>query len=148
MSLTGFVRTHIIARFKSGLKERGGGCDSPKNTKLQTLQKLQKEVVRLRAENARLNDELAQYVEQWETLDGPQVGTLIYLCERDHGIAPDIAHDLDVNIQIVESSLVFLEKCRYIVQAAGVAKSARGKKQRFRLAPKGVRYLKSRGLHK
>jgi len=119
-----------------------------KNTKLQTLQKLQKEVTRLRAENARLTDELAQYVEQWETLDGPQVSTLIYLCQRDHGIAPDIARDLDANIQIVESSLVFLEKCQYIVQAASGAKSARGKKQRFRLAPKGVRYLKSRGLHK
>ena len=121
---------------------------APKNTKLQTLRTLQKEVVRLRAENARLTDELAQYVEQWETLDGPQVSTLIYLCERDHGIAPDIARDLNANIQIVESSLVFLEKCQYIVRAAGAEKSARGKKQRFSLAPKGVRYLKSRGLHK
>jgi len=118
---------------------------APKNTK---LQKLQKEVVRLRAENTRLTNELAQYAEQWETLDGPQVSTLIYLCERDHGIASDIACDLDANIQIVESSLVFLEKCQYIVQAAGAAKSMRGKKQRFSLAPKGMRYLKSRSLHK
>jgi hypothetical protein len=110
-----------------------------KNTKLQTLQKLQKEVVRLRAENARLTNELAQYVEQWETLDGPQVSTLIYLSRHVHGYAAAIASDIAANIQIVETSLVFLEKCQYIVQAASAAKSARDKKQRFSLASKGVR---------
>lgn len=112
------------------------------------LEALQEEIARLRAENERLSDELAQYTEQWETLDGPQVSTLIYLCKRDHGIAPDIACDIHANIQIVESSLVFLLKCQYVDYAERAAKSASGSRRRFRLAPKGARYLKRRGLHK
>ena len=112
------------------------------------LEALENEVVRLRSENARLSDELAQYLEQWETLDGPAVSTLAYLSARGHGSANEIARGIEANIQVVESSLVFLTQGRYVELANGAAKSSRGKKTRFNLAPKGVRYLKSRGLHK
>ncbi len=112
------------------------------------LAALENEVASLRAENARLTQELEQYIEQWETLDAPQVSTLAYLCKHGHGTAPAIARDIGANIQIVESSLVFLLNLQYVRRAAATAKSARGKMPAFSLAPKGVRYLKSRGLHK
>ena len=106
------------------------------------LEALENELSQLRAENARLKEDLAQYIEQWETLDGPQVSTLIYLSERGHAVAADIARDIEVHIQIVESSLAFLLQGDYVRHAQGSTK------RRFGLASKGTRYLRSRGLHK
>lgn len=105
------------------------------------VQSLEAEVVRLRAENARLSQELEQYIEQWETLDGPQVSTLAYLCEHGGGVAARIARGIDANIQIVESSLIFLHRLNY-VRPASAGKAG------FCLAAKGERYLRSRGLLK
>ncbi len=117
------------------------------------LQALEKELSALRAENARLKQALAQTIEQWETLDGPQVSALIYLSqpEHAHAAAAEIARGIETHIQIVESSLVFLLKTQYVKHLAGskgAATLGRGKKQRFCLAAKGTRYLRGRGLHK
>ena len=107
------------------------------------LEALEHERVALRAENARLQEDLAQYINQWETLDGPQVNTLQYLAAHTSGHAADIAKAIAVNIQIAETSLVFLQKCAYVNDD----KATRGRKARFCLSAKGVRYLRERGLH-
>ncbi len=112
------------------------------------LEALEKEVLALRAENARLKEDLAQYLEQWETLDGPQVSTLQYLAARTQGHAADIAKSITVNIQIAETSLVFLQRSGYVEAAEHGGKAVRGKKARFRLSAKGTRYLRGRGMHK
>lgn len=112
------------------------------------LEALEKELVQLRAENARLQVELAQYIEQWETLDGPQVSALQYLARYERGHAAEIASAITVNIQIAETSLVFLQKCDYVKPAEGGQKPARGRKAQFALSAKGARYLRDRGLHK
>lgn len=117
------------------------------------LQALEKELSVLRTENARLEQALAQTIEQWETLDGPQVSVLIYLSqpEHAHAAAAEIARSIETHIQIVESSLVFLLKTQYLKPFAGskgAAMPGRGKRQHFCLAAKGTRYLSGRGLHK
>jgi hypothetical protein len=112
------------------------------------LETLAAEVTRLRAENAQLTESLEQYIDQWETLDGPAVSALRYLSEREHGHAAAIARDIDVNVQIAECSLAFLLKCQYIFSTNGTKNPARAAKSRYVLAPKGARYLQSRGLHK
>ena len=111
------------------------------------LEALETELTQLRAENARLREYLAQYINQWETLDGPQVNALQYLATHPQGHAADIAAAIAVNIQIAETSLVFLQKCSYVKAADGAGKPARGKKAKFALTPKGTRYLRERGLH-
>jgi hypothetical protein len=112
------------------------------------LEALEKELMQLRAENARLQVELAQYIEQWETLDGPQVSALQYLARYERGHAAEIARAITVNIQIAETSLVFLHKCDYVTPATNGQKPARGKKAQFALSAKGARYLRDRGLYK
>ncbi len=112
------------------------------------LEALEAEVTRLRAENARLQEDLAQYINQWETLDGPQVNVLQYLASQQQGHAAEIAAVIAMNIQIAETSLVFLLKCGYVEPAEGGGKPARGKKAKFSLTPKGQRYLRERGLHR
>ncbi len=117
------------------------------------LQVLEKELSVLRAENERLKQALEQTMEQWETLDGPQVSALIYLSQPEHvhAAAADIAHGIETHIQIVESSLVFLLKTQYVQPFAGskgAATPGRGKRPQFCLAAKGTRYLRGRGLHK
>ncbi len=112
------------------------------------LEALEKELSELRAENARLKQDLAQYIEQWETLDGPQVSAMQYLASHTQGRAAEIARSISVNIQIAETSLVFLHQCAYVAKAtASGGKTARGKHAQFRLSPKGERYLRARGLH-
>ncbi len=110
------------------------------------LEALELEVTQLREENTRLKQELAQYIEQWETLDGPQVSTLQYLAASERGHAAAIAKAISINIQIAESSLLFLEKLAYVSAASAGGRGARGKPAQFCLSPKGVRYLQSRGL--
>lgn len=112
------------------------------------LEALENEVSQLRAENARLQEDLAQYINQWETLDGPQVSALKYLAANTNGHAAAIAKDIAVNIQIAETSLVFLQHCGYVNAAAPGGETVRGKQALFRLSPKGARYLRERGLHK
>jgi hypothetical protein len=110
------------------------------------LEALELEVTQLRDENARLKQALAQYIEQWETLDGPQVSTLQYLAASERGHAAAIAGALGINIQIAESSLLFLEKLAYVSAASTGGKGARGNPAQYLLSPKGQRYLQSRGL--
>ena len=109
---------------------------------------LEKELAQLRGENAQLREDLAQFINQWETLDGPQVSALQYLAAHTRGHAADIAHSAQMNIQIAETSLVFLRQYDYVNADAGGGKPARGKKSPFTLSPKGARYLRERGLHK
>lgn len=108
---------------------------------------LEDEVVALRAENARLKDELAQYLEQWETLDGPQLSVLQYLSHHERGHAAAIAKAEAMNVQIADASLIFLAQNHYVAPAAG-AKPVRGTKAQYTLAAKGTRYLRERGLLK
>lgn len=103
---------------------------------------MEAELANLRAENGRLREELSQYIEQWETLDGPQLSVLQYLAAHKDGQAAAIAKAAGMNVQIADSSLKFLLALGY-VEAAGVA---RGKSSRFILAAKGARYLRSRGF--
>ena len=113
------------------------------------LEALETELLQLRAENARLQEGLAQTIEQWETLDGPQVNALQYLAAHTHGHAAEIAQAISVNIQIAETSLVYLLKCAYVNTVKAVAaggKSVCGRKPQFCLSAKGARYLRERGL--
>lgn len=103
---------------------------------------METELAQLRAENAALKDELAQYLEQWETLDGPQVTTLQYLAVKTHGHAAAIAKATLINMQIAHSSLDFLAQHRYVAAAP----PKRGSPANFKLAPKGERYLRGRGM--
>ena len=109
------------------------------------LEALEHQISQLRAENARLKQDLAQYVEQWETLDGPQVSALQSLASHQRGHAAEIAKAINAKIQIAETSLVFLLKCAYIHAAPPDDKPMRDKKTQFCLSPKGTRYLHSRG---
>lgn len=111
------------------------------------LQAMESELAQLRTENARLKLELAQYIERWETLDGPQVCTLQYLAAHAKGHAAEIAKAAGINIQIAETSLLFLEQCAYVARAVAAGRRAGGKHVRFCLSPKGARYLQGRGLH-
>lgn len=109
---------------------------------------MENELAQLRTENARLQEDLAQYIDRWETLDGPQVSALQYLAANAAGHAAEIAKAISVNIQIAETSLVFLQRYAYVNPVAPNGKSVHGKKAQFALTPKGTRYLHSRGLHK
>lgn len=109
------------------------------------LEALENELMQLRAEKARLQEDLAQYIDRWETLDGPQVSTLQYLAAYTQGHATEIAKAISVNIQIAETSLVFMEKYAYVC-AAEEGKPRRGKKAQFALTAKGKRYLRDRGM--
>ncbi|MBM3342410.1 MAG: hypothetical protein FJY56_09925 [Betaproteobacteria bacterium] len=110
------------------------------------LTAMEAELAHLRAENARLTQELDQYLEQWETLDGPQVATLQYLAANTHGHAAEIAKSVAINVQIADSSLKFLASLRFVAPAKPAAKTTPAAKARFALAAKGERYLRSRGL--
>lgn len=120
--------------------------DVPEKTAKQ-LAALKKEVTQLRAENARLQEALAQYIEQWETLDGPQVSALQFLAANAEGHASQIARAASINIQIAETSLAFLRQYDY-VHPSGARRGAAGRQAKFLLSPKGARYLRERGLHK
>jgi len=95
---------------------------------------------RLKLENAQLKAELDRYLDQWETIDGPALSLVVHLAGSESGTAGAIAKATDTNIQIVETSLNYLQKLHY-VQANG-----NRKKPVYSLLPKGVRYLRERGL--
>lgn len=114
------------------------------------LEALEMELSQLRAENARLQEALAQYIEQWETLDGPQVNTLQYLAANTQGGAAQIAKCIQVNIQIAETSLLFLQQSSYVQAVKSIVAgdiAMRSKRAQFCLTAKGDRYLRERGLH-
>jgi hypothetical protein len=106
---------------------------------------LEGELTRLRAENTALRDELERYLEQWETLDGPQVSALQYLAANAQGHAAEIAKAAAINVQIADSSLNFLASHRYVQPAQAAARS---RVARYTLAARGERYLRERGLYK
>lgn len=105
------------------------------------LEKIAGDNNRLRLENAELKNELAQYIEQWETLDGDAVRTLQYLAQDAFENAAAIARAHNMNFQIAEMYLHFLVKHAYV--AAPVAAKAG-----YGLTPKGRRYLRERGFLK
>ncbi len=105
------------------------------------LEKIVADSTRLRSENAELKSELAQYIEQWETLDGDAVRTLQYLAQEAFENAAAIARTHNMNLQIAEMYLHFLVKHAYV--AAPVAA-----KSGYALTPKGLRYLQERGFLK
>lgn len=105
------------------------------------LESLAREHAELKAENLRLSDELAWFIPKWDTLDGDAVRTLEYLSRVERGQPPEIARANQVNIQIVESYLVYLVKGEFVHSAANG-------EQHFRISEKGRRYLSDRGLLK
>ena len=104
------------------------------------LEILARENARLRSENAELKNELTQYIEQWETLDGDAVCTLQYLAQGAYASADAIARTHNMNFQIAEMYLQFLVTHAYVHPPAPDGKAGYG------LSHKGRRYLHSRGL--
>ncbi len=105
------------------------------------LESLAREHAELKAENTRLQDELAWFIPQWDTLDGDAVRTLEYLSRVAHAQPPEIAAANQVNIQIVESYLAYLVRGQYVQASAGDV-------PQFNISIKGRRYLRERGLLK
>ena len=104
------------------------------------LETLARENARLHSKNTELKNELAQYIEQWETLDGDAVRTLQYLAQGAYASADAIARTHDMNFQIAEMYLHFLVKHAYVAAPGATAQSGYG------LTPKGQRYLRDRGF--
>ncbi len=96
----------------------------------------------LKAENAELKEELAHVVQQWGTLDGDAVKSLVYLSQYEHGHAGEIAQAYQLNVQIVEMYL------NTLVQEDYIHAPPNGAELRYGLAHKGRRYLRERGLLK
>jgi hypothetical protein len=105
------------------------------------LLEMEQENARLKAENAELKEELAQFINNWETLDWDAVRALIYLSQHEHGDVHEIAGAYQMHIQIAESSL------NYLAQGGFVHAPLNGA-PRYGLAHKGRRYLRERGLHR
>lgn len=103
------------------------------------LEALAREHAALRAENARLNEEIEMFIRKWDTLDGDAVRTLEYLARVERGHPQEIARANQVNIQIVESYLGFLLQLQYVQTSAS-------DEAHFNIADKGRRYLRERGL--
>lgn len=103
------------------------------------LETLAREHAELKAENARLQDELAWFIPQWDTLDGDAVCTLQYLARVEGAQPPEIAAANCVNIQIVETYLAYLAKGQYVQAPANGG-------SHFNISAKGRRYLGDRGL--
>jgi predicted transcriptional regulator len=106
------------------------------------LDAMEQENERLKAENADLKEELAHYIQQWNTLDGDAVKTLIYISQHECGHVHEIAQAYQINVQIVEMYL------KTLVQADYVHAPLNGAEQHYGLALKGKRYLRERGLLK
>ena len=104
------------------------------------LEILARENARLRSENAELKNELTQYIEQWETLDGDAVCTLQYLAQDVYASADAIARTHNMNFQIAEMYLQFLVTHAYLHPPVPGGKGGYG------LSHEGRRYLHSRGL--
>ena len=105
------------------------------------LEAMERETAQLRAENEELKLELAQYIEQWATLDGDAVATLVYLSQYERGQPHEIAAFNKVNPQIPESHLKFLAQQAYVHPPAD-------REAGYAISHKGRRYLHERGLLK
>ncbi len=105
------------------------------------LDAMEKENEFLKGENAELREELAQFIENWETLDGDAVRSLHYLAQYGQGHAGEISQACQMNIHLVESYLKHLG-------AGGYVHLPSNGEPHYALAPKGKRYLRERGLHK
>lgn len=105
------------------------------------LESLARAHAELKEENIRLQDELAWFIPQWDTLDGDAVRTLEYLSRVKCAPPPEIAAANQVNIQIVESYLSYLVRGQYAHAPAGDG-------LQFNISIKGRRYLRERGLLK
>lgn len=103
------------------------------------LHAMEQENERLKAENSELKEELAQFINNWETLDWDAVRTLIYLSQHAHAHAHEIAGAYQINIQIAESYLSYLAR-------GGFVHAPLNGEPRYGLAHKGRRYLRERGL--
>jgi hypothetical protein len=88
------------------------------------LERLAAENARLEHENGELKNELAQYIEQWETLDGEAVRTLRYLAASAFDSAEAIASAHQMNLQIAELYLHFLVQHAYVAAPAGATRPA------------------------
>ena len=100
---------------------------------------MERENAVLKAENARLNEELSAFVDRWETLDAEAVRTLEFLSRNDGGHADEIASAYQLNIQVVDAYLKHLAERDYVVPPPNG-------EPRYGLAHKGRRYLRGRGL--
>lgn len=105
------------------------------------LEAMERENVQLKAENEDLKQELAQYLQQWETLDGDAVTTLVYLSQDQRGHPHEIAATTEVNPQTVEAYLKFLAQHAYVHPPADGEAG-------YGIAHKGRCYLGERGLLK
>ncbi len=106
------------------------------------LDAMERENQRLKTENAELQEELAHYIQRWNTLDGDAVKALVYLSQYERGHAHDIAQAYQLNVQIVEMYLNTLAQSDY------VRAPRNGSERQYGLAYKGRRYLQERGLLK
>lgn len=114
--------------------------DAPGAAKYRTeLEALERENARLKAENARLSEELSGYIDRWETLDAEAVRALEYLGRHERGHAHEIAAAYQLNIQVVDAYLKHLATRDYVVPPVNG-------EPRYGLAHKGRRYLRGRGL--
>lgn len=103
------------------------------------VDKLKQKIAALEAENAELKNEIEQYLEKWETLDGDAVTALRYLSRHKTALPKEVAKGNGVNLQIADSYLKFLSRHDYVR-----APSAAGKP--YTILHKGIRYLEERGL--
>jgi DNA-binding MarR family transcriptional regulator len=105
------------------------------------LEALERSNESLRAENADLKEELAQFIQNWVTLDWDSVRTLAYLSQHERAHAEEIAEACQMNAHLVQSHLNHLVAGEYV-------HPPRDTEPRHSLAPKGRRYVRERGMHK
>ncbi len=110
----------------------------PRSSPDATVAKLKQKIAALQAENAELKNELEQYIEKWETLDGDAVKVLIYLSRHKTGVAKEIAKADGANVQIADQYLKYLAQHHYVRSPAAT--------KPYSILHKGVRYLQERGL--
>ena len=111
----------------------------PQSRQAGPIEKLKQKIVALEAENADLKNELEQYIEKWETLDGDAVKALMYLSRHKTAVPKEVAKGNGVHLTIADSYLKYLSNHQY-VRAPGAA----GKP--YTILHKGMRYLEERDL--
>ena len=117
----------LLKEFPAAVKYRG------------ELEAMARENESLKAENARLTEELSDYIDRWETLDAEAVRTLEYLSRHERGHAQEIASAYQLHIQVVDAYLKHLAERDYVVPPVNG-------EPHYGLAHKGRRYLRGRGL--
>jgi hypothetical protein len=105
------------------------------------LEAMEKANERLKAENTDLKEELAQFIQNWVTLDWDSVRTLVQLSQCDRAHAGEIAEACQMDVHLVQSHLNYLVAGEFV-------HAPFGDEPRHSVSPKGRRYLRERGLHK